>query len=146
MACTIYSTIFQKSTVGIPYYAGIPQDEADFYQLVASDTVLNNLELWNITPLVSIKEEIGQELFSFKQNYPNPFISSTRISYTLGKEADIKILVYSTTGEVIAELINGMHSPGEYHVDFDATGLAKGTYICRMIGGDIDKNLVMILE
>lgn len=146
MACVIYSTIFQQTTVGIPYNPGIPQDEVDFYQMVASDTVLNNLELWNITPLVSVRENTGNIHFSLKQNYPNPFKASTRISYTLGKAADIQIFVYSAEGKVVAELINGIHFPGEHHVDFDASGLSKGTYICRMIAEESISTLIMILE
>ncbi len=48
MACVIYSTIFQKSTSGIEYYAGIPKNEASYFQETASMIVLDNLELWKI--------------------------------------------------------------------------------------------------
>lgn len=48
MACVIYSTIYQKSCTEIPYYAGLKNDGADYFQEVASDIVLNNLETWNI--------------------------------------------------------------------------------------------------
>ena len=48
MACVIYSTIFLESTVGIEYNAGISMEEATYYQGVATDMVLDSLELWNI--------------------------------------------------------------------------------------------------
>jgi hypothetical protein len=49
-ACVIYSTLFVESTVGLTYYSTIPEDEAAYFQQVASDMVLNDLELWNIVP------------------------------------------------------------------------------------------------
>jgi len=48
MACVIYTTIFQQDLSGIDYYAGLPEDEAKYFQVVASSTVLDSLELWNI--------------------------------------------------------------------------------------------------
>ncbi len=146
MACVIYSSIFQQSTIGIPFYGGIPQDEAEFYQNVASDTVLNHLELWNITPLVSIDEKDEQETFQLKQNYPNPFKTSTSINYTLEDAKEICIRIYTPGGILIKELINGSHSPGEYSVEFEASGLAKGLYICHITAGNSNSAIVMILE
>jgi len=49
MACVIYATIFLEDLNGINYYAGLPQDEATEFQIIAADIVLNNLELWNIS-------------------------------------------------------------------------------------------------
>ena len=48
MACVIYATIFQQDLSGIDYFAGLPEDEARYFQAVASSTVLDSLELWNI--------------------------------------------------------------------------------------------------
>lgn len=48
MACVIYSTIYKQSTAQIPYTAGLSLQEAWYFQLIASRTVLDNLELWNI--------------------------------------------------------------------------------------------------
>jgi hypothetical protein len=48
MACVIYSTLFLEASSGNPYYAGIPQSEAVYFQSVASLIVLNDLELWKL--------------------------------------------------------------------------------------------------
>ena len=50
MACVIYSTLFQEETNGNTWYAGVPADEAQHFQSVASTIVMNDLALWNITP------------------------------------------------------------------------------------------------
>ena len=48
MACVIFSTVFLESSVDIPYYDGLPEEEGSYFQTVASHTVLDNLSLWNI--------------------------------------------------------------------------------------------------
>lgn len=48
MACTIFSTVFQKSTVGIPVYWGLPEEDALYFQEVASDVVLDTPVKWNL--------------------------------------------------------------------------------------------------
>ena len=48
MACVVYSTIFQESTVGAEYSAGISEEEIFYFQSIASNMVLDSLELWNI--------------------------------------------------------------------------------------------------
>jgi hypothetical protein len=48
MACVIYSTIFIENITDNPYYGGLDEDEAIYFQNIASHTVLDNLNLWNI--------------------------------------------------------------------------------------------------
>ena len=48
-ACTFYSTIFKKSSVGCNFRpSSISQSEALFLQQVASSTVLDSVSVWNI--------------------------------------------------------------------------------------------------
>ena len=48
-ACTFYSTIFKKSSVGCNFKpSSISQSEALFLQQVASSTVLDSVSVWNI--------------------------------------------------------------------------------------------------
>lgn len=50
MACVIYATFFRESPEGIEYYAGVPRIEAEYFQEVAADIVLDDLKLWNMIP------------------------------------------------------------------------------------------------
>jgi hypothetical protein len=95
---------------------------------------------------VSIEENDRQESYQLKQNFPNPFTTTTTISYTVGKEDEIQILVYGPDGKVVKELVKSTHNPGTYHVEFDGSGLVKGAYICRIIAGSSSKALVMIKD
>jgi uncharacterized protein DUF4886/PKD domain-containing protein len=74
MSCVIFSTVFLESSIDIPYYGGLLEEEGSYFQTVASHTVLDNLSLWNIvdegdntppeTPSIltgPINGEIGEE-------------------------------------------------------------------------------------
>ncbi len=143
MACVIYTTIFQESTVNNPFIAGIPVYEATEFQTAATDTVLNNLELWNISPLLTVNNgSIRQN--HFLQNMPNPFKTKTTISYSLEKEQRVNILIYDNNGNILADLVNKKQRPGDYEIEFDASGLAAGIYICHMIAGKHRSTALMI--
>jgi hypothetical protein len=48
MACVIFSTVFIESSIMIPYYCCLDEEEAQYFQNIASHTVMDNLSLWNI--------------------------------------------------------------------------------------------------
>ena len=48
MACVLYSSIFQKSSVSISYISGLDPAEALYFREMASKTVLDSLQIWNI--------------------------------------------------------------------------------------------------
>lgn len=53
-ACTFYASIFHESPVGLEFYSTLDESTATFLQQIASNTVFNNLDFWNIdTTLVS---------------------------------------------------------------------------------------------
>lgn len=143
MACVIYTTIFQESTVNNPYTAGISPDEATQFQSAATDTVLNNLELWNIPSLVYIPEGT-QNKFQIYQNHPNPFTNKTNIYYSLEEEQKVNIYIFDSNGRMVNELINKRQVPGKYQIEFDASGLARGAYTCRMIAGNSYRSIKML--
>lgn len=85
---------------------------------------------------VEFNKLIPQE-FTLYQNYPNPFNPATTIRYAIANTSNVRLIVYSINGELIKELINERQEAGEYNVSFDASQLASGTYIYRLIANDI---------
>lgn len=147
MACVIYSTVLQESTVNNPYHAGIPEEEADFFQAVASDTVLNNLELWNITPFYTFIENSKDENeIHLYQCYPNPFGSTTTITYSIQKEGKVNLIIFDALGRKIDVVVNEHRNPGQYWLQFDASGLPDGIYYCRLTAGNSCQTKKIILE
>ena len=48
-ACVIYVSIFREVLENAPYYSRLTQQSAEYLQRVASETVLDNLVLWNLS-------------------------------------------------------------------------------------------------
>ncbi len=83
-----------------------------------------------------IKEsvELPKE-FNISQNYPNPFNPSTMIRFAVPADMNVKLDVYNTLGEKVAELVNGPMTAGTYEVPFNAATLPSGIYFYRIEAG-----------
>lgn len=72
--------------------------------------------------------KLGITSFSLEQNYPNPFNPATTISYTVLKESRVSIKIFSLTGQLVKEIVNGLKGQGIYFVNFDASAFSSGVY------------------
>ncbi len=66
--------------------------------------------------------------FALFQNYPNPFNPATVIRYSLVERSQVRLAIYSITGQMVTELVNGLQNPGDYRVSWTATNVAAGVY------------------
>jgi hypothetical protein len=74
-------------------------------------------------------EGMGYELYP---NVPNPFGSSTSISFFAPKKGDVMIGVYDMLGNLVKELTNETYEAGMYTLKFNSDDVAPGTYFMRM--------------
>lgn len=65
-------------------------------------------------------------------SYPNPFNPVTTLQYALRADGPAKLQVFDLLGRLVATPADGYHQAGVHTVRFDGTGLASGTYICRL--------------
>jgi hypothetical protein len=65
-------------------------------------------------------------------NYPNPFTNSTKLSIFSPETGNATIEVYNATGQFVKSIPAGVMTAGSHEVDFDASQLAKGSYICKL--------------
>ncbi|NUN10089.1 MAG: T9SS type A sorting domain-containing protein [Ignavibacteriaceae bacterium] len=117
---------------------------------------------FNYYDLTESVEVTAQNRFTLYQNAPNPFRSSTKISYTIPREAvsggkdevDVTLSVFDVLGNHITDLLNGAQSPGTYEVSFPPEGnvsgesakkLTSGIYIYRLTAGNNVLSRKMIL-
>ena len=91
------------------------------------------------TPVVE-KESSLPEGFELEQNFPNPFNSETRISFTLPFPLRVRVTVYSVSGQRVRTLVDGFRSQGHHKVlwdgrDSSGTIVCGGVYIVRLKAG-----------
>jgi hypothetical protein len=70
------------------------------------------------------------------QNYPNPFNPTTTIEYQLpgtGTRFTVSLKIYDVIGREVISLVNEQQEPGYYQKTFNASQLASGMYIYRLI-------------
>jgi hypothetical protein len=83
--------------------------------------------------------------YELTQNYPNPFNPNTTIKYQIPKTSIVTLKVYDILGAEVATLVNEEKNPGKYEVSFNATRLASGVYIYRLIAEKFISSKKMIL-
>ena len=83
--------------------------------------------------------------FALEQNYPNPFNPSTTIQYQLAEEVKVRLEVYDLLGRKVATLLDNRIPAGYHEVSFDASSLASGVYIYRLVAGNFSKTRKMMV-
>uniref|UniRef100_UPI0025C51781 T9SS type A sorting domain-containing protein n=2 Tax=Ignavibacterium TaxID=795750 RepID=UPI0025C51781 len=90
-------------------------------------------------------------------NFPNPFNTSTKISYVIRTDfasknnfyLPVKIKIYDILGREIETLVDDFQEPGYYEVLFPSSknsdNLSSGIYLCRIDINGISKTNKMIL-
>lgn len=78
--------------------------------------------------------------YNLSQNYPNPFNPSTKFSYSLKDNVNVKITIYDILGRVIRTLVNEYQDAGYKSVIWDGTNnnginVSTGLYIYKMEAG-----------
>jgi len=80
--------------------------------------------------------------YRLHQNYPNPFNAETTIPYDVAKAGTVRLVLYTSTGQVVRILVDGEpRFAGNYSATWDGRDetdrdVASGVYLCRMEAGD----------
>jgi len=72
---------------------------------------------------------------SFLAAYPNPFNSTTGITYNLTESGQVRLIIYDLHGHETAVLANGHQVAGVHSVTWSPNDLPSGIYLCRMETG-----------
>ncbi|MBX7043829.1 MAG: choice-of-anchor J domain-containing protein [Ignavibacteria bacterium] len=70
--------------------------------------------------------------FALGQNYPNPFNPTTKINFDLPVSSNVRLTVFNSLGQAVANLFEGYKTAGSYTASFNAGGLSSGTYFYRL--------------
>jgi fibronectin type 3 domain-containing protein len=85
------------------------------------------------------------EYFDISQNYPNPFNPVTKIDYQLPVDTKVELKVYNMLGQEVTALVNEEQKAGYYSISWDASHVASGVYIYRLLSNENTKTKKMIL-
>ncbi len=99
---------------------------------------------YKYSAIVEVKNNV---VLSYKLgNYPNPFNPVTTIEFEIPNSGLVNITVYNMLGEKVVALVNEKMEMGSHSISFDASRLASGTYIYRMISGSsvISKKMLLL--
>lgn len=80
-------------------------------------------------------DEQNGNVFGIK-NHPNPFTSSTMISYSLKKKSEVTVSVFSHAGIKIAELENENKESGNHQLEWNAGNVTPGIYFLEIKSGE----------
>ena len=79
------------------------------------------------------------------QSYPNPFNPSTTIKYELHRASVVRLSVHNILGREVSILMNEKRGAGVYEVNFDASNMPSGIYLCRLQAGDHLQSCKLVL-
>jgi photosystem II stability/assembly factor-like uncharacterized protein len=85
-------------------------------------------------PVLDVKTESSEIPASTKlyPNFPNPFNPFTTINFAVKNSGRVKIIVYNTLGQALANVLDEIKEPGSYSVQWNGSAYASGLYFYRM--------------
>ena len=135
---------WRKVQVDLSDYAG--QTVMLAWQYVGNDgdlMAIDNVEISEGTTGIGDNEASVNRLLS--QNYPNPFSAQTRIPFKLDKKSNVRLVIYNSLGQKIAEPVSGMLNAGNHKVTFDGSALHPGIYFYRLVVNGFSTTRRMII-
>jgi len=85
-----------------------------------------------ITPHISAIDENKLIESTICNSYPNPFNSSTVITFSLDQQSDTKLNIYNLRGELIETLVVKRLHKGQHQYIWNASAYSSGIYFLRL--------------
>jgi len=93
------------------------------------------------------QEEEDSHSDELLQVFPNPFNQQISIRYRLPAAAEVSLYVYDSRGTRVGALVvNQKQDVGNYAATFNGQFLSDGTYFARLMAGEIQKTVKMVLK
>jgi hypothetical protein len=80
-------------------------------------------------------------------NHPNPFETSTIISYTLKADAMVEVSIFNTSGQLVSTLFSGKQSQGSQQLEWNSENLPAGSYLYTVtVDGEAMTNRAVLVK
>lgn len=114
---------------------GVVPSASQSYRIMIADNVSNELE------------EGIPDIFEVKTNYPNPFMTSTTIEFSLPESVGMKIVVYDVLGRSLEVLFEGVKPAGRHRLIWEAEpSLPEGLYLLQVKTNKGDRHIITIMK
>lgn len=92
-----------------------------------------------------VEDQIVADKFELSQNYPNPFNPSTTINFSIAERSNVSLKVYDMLGREVVTLVDEVKEAGQHTVNFNASNLASGIYVYKLVAGNFTASKKMVL-
>jgi hypothetical protein len=96
-----------------------------------------------LTTPVAIMTSLPAEDVNTTVGYPNPFTSGTTIQYHVAQQSDVNVAAFDMNGRLVKTLENGRKDAGQHEVDWNAEGMAPGSYTIVLT---VDRKVIQTLS
>jgi hypothetical protein len=109
-------------------YASVLRDHLGLDAAQTSAILGRNFDTLPIfrSSVTAVEEELTAIL---EQNFPNPFIDSTTIRYSLATAQNARLSLFDMQGRELRVLRDGRHPAGQHSLTVNGAGLAPGLYL-----------------
>ena len=117
-------------------------------RFMRNSDVLTGLARATFTPVAgtSVAAPAAAPGLQLGQNVPNPFTSSSTISYSLAQAGRVSIELFDVVGRRVRTLADGVFPAGRHEVTVRAEGLPSGVYYYRLEsqGESVDRRCTLL--
>ncbi|HOD54021.1 MAG TPA: FlgD immunoglobulin-like domain containing protein, partial [Candidatus Cloacimonadota bacterium] len=136
----------QEISFEFAYDAKAPKQKADTYRVVSALTMQEeNIPLiaqagksYYYVKFGSKDSSVSNKpLVQLNQNYPNPFNPSTKISFILSRDEEIRLSIYNIKGQKVKDLYSGKKEAGQHSIEWDGKDnhhkeVSSGIYLYKL--------------
>ncbi len=129
--------------------SGMPADTRIWSLVVSNDNLFAGTSsgIWvtGTSTLVNVEIETSVPSFTLKQNCPNPFSTSTNISFSIPAKSFVSLKIYDRLGREVATIFSEEISAGHYTRKWNATNVPSGIYFYHLEAGSFTETKKLIL-
>jgi len=101
--------------------------------LINAGSSSENIYLDNISLKIEVSSTTADLLqkdseFKLYPNFPNPFVSRTRIEYYLPVTSHVRLYIYNALGQKVADYLNAEQTAGRYSKEIQLSNGSSGVY------------------
>jgi uncharacterized repeat protein (TIGR01451 family) len=78
------------------------------------------------------------------QNYPNPFSTTTTITFEMPVQHKVRLAIFDANGRTVSTLLDAVMPAGKYNLNWQPGHMLPGIYILRLDAGHVNRSVKML--